>query len=137
MGNRAERFYYLLGKLLKKRGKKDFALKIRYGATPARGQLPMGPFGPAIIGGGTGTNNMISKAISKISQMQEKLSGMGGLFGGMGGLGGMLGGLGGMMGGYDASSSMGLGGLMGGYGGMSTMSPYGQSGSYNPYQQQP
>jgi len=138
--NRAERFYYLLGKLLKKRGKKDFALKIRYGATPARGQLPMGPFGPAIIGGGTGTNNMISKAISKISQMQEKLSGMGGLLGGMGGLGGMfggMGGLGGMMGGYDASSSMGLGGLMGGYGGMSTMSPYGQSGPYNPYQQQP
>jgi len=149
--NRAERFYYLLGKLLKKRGKKDFALKIRYGATPAQGQLPMGPFGPAIIGGGTGSNNMLSKALAKISQMQEKLSGMGGLFGGMGGmfggmeasnpLGGMMGmgglgmgGLGGMMGGYDTSSSMGMAGLMGGYGGMSPM--YGQSGPYNPYQQQ-
>merc|ERR1712029_1083657 len=34
-------------------GKKDFAIKIRYGATPARGELPMGPYGPAIIGGGS------------------------------------------------------------------------------------
>jgi len=51
--NSAERFYYLLAGLLKKRGKKDFAIKIRYGATPARGQLPLGPYGPAIIGGGS------------------------------------------------------------------------------------
>ncbi|CAN0541712.1 unnamed protein product, partial [Ectocarpus sp. 8 AP-2014] len=51
--NTAERFYHLLARLLKKRGKKDFAIKIRYGATPARGQLPMGPYGPAIIGGGS------------------------------------------------------------------------------------
>lgn len=32
--NNAERFYYLLQKLLKKRGKNDFAIKINYGAAP-------------------------------------------------------------------------------------------------------
>jgi len=32
--NNAERFYYLLQKLLKKRGKNDFAIKINYGASP-------------------------------------------------------------------------------------------------------
>merc|ERR1719419_705191 len=33
-------------------GKKSFAINIRYGATPARGNLPYGPWGPAIIGYG-------------------------------------------------------------------------------------
>merc|ERR1711915_806137 len=32
--NNAERFYYLLQKLLKKRGKNDFAIKINYGSSP-------------------------------------------------------------------------------------------------------
>jgi len=48
----AERFYDHLYMLLHKRGKKDFAINIRYGATPARGSLPMGPLGPQIIGQG-------------------------------------------------------------------------------------
>jgi len=59
--NSAERFYYLLAGLLKKRGKKDFAIKIRYGATPARGQLPLGPYGPAIIGGGAFSSEGLAK----------------------------------------------------------------------------
>merc|ERR1712096_514386 len=58
--NTAERFH-LLAKLLKKRGKKDFAIKIRYGATPARGQLPLGPYGPAIIGGGAFSSEGLAK----------------------------------------------------------------------------
>jgi len=48
----AERFYDHLYMLLHKRGKKDFAINIRYGGTPARGSLPMGPLGPQIIGQG-------------------------------------------------------------------------------------
>jgi len=48
----SERFYNMLHRLLVRRGKKDFAIKIRYGATPARGHLPLGPYGPAIIGQG-------------------------------------------------------------------------------------
>jgi hypothetical protein len=48
----AERFYDHLYMLLNRRGKKDFAINIRYGATPARGALPMGPLGPQIIGQG-------------------------------------------------------------------------------------
>merc|ERR1712168_1606911 len=35
-----------------KERKKSFAINIRYGATPARGNLPYGPWGPAIIGYG-------------------------------------------------------------------------------------
>lgn len=37
--NNAERFYYLLEKLLKKRGKNDFAIKLRYSATPDMGAM--------------------------------------------------------------------------------------------------
>jgi len=48
----SERFYNLMARLLKSRGKKDFALKIKYSAAPARGKLPYGPHGPAIIGFG-------------------------------------------------------------------------------------
>ena len=35
----SERFYNLMARLLKSRGKKDFALKIKYSAAPARGDL--------------------------------------------------------------------------------------------------
>jgi len=64
--NSAERFYFLLAGLLKKRGKKDFAIKIRYGATPARGQLPLGPYGPAIIGGGAfSSQGLATQAVAK------------------------------------------------------------------------
>jgi len=48
----AERFYVRLAQLLKKRGKKNFAINIKYGATGARGELPLGPWGPAVIGYG-------------------------------------------------------------------------------------
>lgn len=48
----SERFYNMLHRLLVRRGKKDFALNIRYGSTPARGQMPFGPYGPSIIGAG-------------------------------------------------------------------------------------
>merc|ERR1719187_382011 len=50
--SKAERFYNQLYALLSKRRKKSFAINIRYGATPARGNLPYGPWGPAIIGYG-------------------------------------------------------------------------------------
>merc|ERR1711913_136166 len=43
----------MLHRLLIRRGKKDFAIKIRYGATPARGKLPLGPYGPSVIGQGS------------------------------------------------------------------------------------
>jgi len=36
--------------LLSKRGKKDFAIKIKYSSAAAKGHLPYGPHGPAIIG---------------------------------------------------------------------------------------
>jgi len=48
----SERFYNLMAKLLAKRGKKDLSLKIHYSSAPARGKLPYGPHGPAIIGFG-------------------------------------------------------------------------------------
>merc|ERR1719402_266714 len=48
----SERFYNMLHRLLVRRGKKDFAIKIRNGSTPARGQMPFGPYGPSIIGAG-------------------------------------------------------------------------------------
>jgi len=82
--NSAERFYLLLSRLLSKRGKKDFAIKIRYGATPARGQLPLGPYGPAIIGGGGGKKAAMEQAMRRLNrQLGSQLSGAG--FGGFGG----------------------------------------------------
>jgi len=48
----SERFYNLMAKLLAKRGKKDLSLQIHYSSAPARGKLPYGPHGPAIIGYG-------------------------------------------------------------------------------------
>jgi len=43
----SERFYNILANLLSKRGKKDFALKIKYSSAAAKGRLPHGPWGPA------------------------------------------------------------------------------------------
>jgi len=43
----SERFYNILANLLSKRGKKDFALKIKYSSAAAKGNLPFGPWGPA------------------------------------------------------------------------------------------
>jgi len=48
----SERFYNVLSRLLAKRGKKDLSLQIHYSSAPARGKLPYGPHGPAIIGYG-------------------------------------------------------------------------------------
>jgi len=42
----SERFYNILANLLSKRGKKDFALKIKYSSAAAKGHLPYGPSGP-------------------------------------------------------------------------------------------
>merc|ERR1712126_90508 len=39
--NNAERFYYLLDKLLKKRGKSDFAIKLKYASDPMKSPLPL------------------------------------------------------------------------------------------------
>merc|ERR1712013_842152 len=50
--SKPERFYYQLARLLAKRGKKDFSMKIQYGASGALGYLPMGLQGPAMIGRG-------------------------------------------------------------------------------------
>jgi len=50
--SKAEKFYNMLYHLLNVRGKKNFAINIRYGATAARGELPYGPYGPAVIGMG-------------------------------------------------------------------------------------
>eukprot|EP00092_Neocalanus_flemingeri_P024467 GFUD01026534.1.p1 GENE.GFUD01026534.1~~GFUD01026534.1.p1 ORF type:complete len:312 (+),score=44.60 GFUD01026534.1:54-989(+) len=123
--NTAERFYHLLAKLLKKRGKKDFAIKIRYGATPARGQLPLGPYGPAIIGGGSHT------AMNKALQQLKMAGGSGG---GRSPYGSSSYGQGG---GYGLGGSYGLGG---GYGQSYSPapSPYGQQyGQQSAYGQSP
>jgi len=50
--SKAERFYNQLARLLSKRGKKDFSMKIQYGGSGARGYLPMGLQGPSLIGRG-------------------------------------------------------------------------------------
>jgi len=82
--NSAERFYLLLSRLLSKRGKKDFAIKIRYGATPARGKLPLGPYGPAIIGGGGGKQAAMEQAMRRLNRhLGSALPGFGGLGGGI------------------------------------------------------
>jgi len=48
--SKPERFYNQLARLLSKRGKKDFSMKIQYGAAGALGYLPMGLQGQAFIG---------------------------------------------------------------------------------------
>jgi len=48
--SKPERFYNQLARLLSKRGKKDFSMKIQYGAAGALGYLPMGLHGQAFIG---------------------------------------------------------------------------------------
>merc|ERR1712027_51814 len=50
--SRAEDMYDKLKKLLAKRGKKDFAIKIAYKAIPGRGYAPYGPVGPSVFGYG-------------------------------------------------------------------------------------
>jgi len=50
--SKPERFYNQLARLLSKRGKKDFSMKIQYGGSGARGYLPMGLQGPSLIGRG-------------------------------------------------------------------------------------
>merc|ERR1712168_1630630 len=57
----SERFYNLMARLLAKRGKKEFALNIKYNSAPARGKLPYGPHGPAIIGFGEGLGKEFDK----------------------------------------------------------------------------
>merc|ERR1712029_27767 len=57
----SERFYNLMARLLAKRGKKQFALNIKYNSAPARGKLPYGPHGPAIIGFGEGLGKEFDK----------------------------------------------------------------------------
>merc|ERR1711874_582849 len=107
MGSNSERFYGMLQKLLLKRGKKDFAIKIRYGATAARGKLPLGPWGPSIIGHG-----------DRHSMMSRRPSG--GMFGRQFG-GGMMGGgmFGRQFGGGMFGRQFGGGMMGGGFGGMS------------------
>merc|ERR1711874_79695 len=106
MGSNSERFYGILQKLLLKRGKKDFAIKIRYGATAARGKLPLGPWGPSIIGHG-----------DRHSMMSRRPTG--GMFGRPSG--GMFGRQfgGGMMGGGMFGRQFGGGMMGGGFSGMS------------------
>jgi len=48
--SKPERFYNQLARLLSKRGKKDFSMKIQYGAAGALGYLPMGLQGQAFVG---------------------------------------------------------------------------------------
>jgi len=57
----SERFYNLMARLLAKRGKKDLSLKIQYSSAPARGKLPWGPKGPAIIGYGEELGKYLDK----------------------------------------------------------------------------
>jgi len=47
--NNAERFYFLLDKLLKKRGKNDFAIKIKYAGSPKNSLLPEGMLGKIMM----------------------------------------------------------------------------------------
>merc|ERR1711874_223466 len=105
---------------LLKRGKKDFAIKIRYGATAARGKLPLGPWGPSIIGHGDRHSMMSRRPMG--GMMGHPLGGMfgrpsgemfgrhsGGMFGRQFG--------GGMMGGGMFGRQFGGGMMGGGFGG--------------------
>merc|ERR1711874_777469 len=143
MGSNSERFYGILQKLLLKRGKKDFAIKIRYGATAARGKLPLGPWGPSIIGHGDRHSMMSRRPMG--GMMGRPAGGMfgrpsGGMFGRQFGGGMMGGGMfgqfgGGMMGGGMFGRQFG-GGMMGrqfgggmmggGFGGMSLTNTMGR-----------
>jgi len=110
--NTAERFYYLLAKLLRKRGKKDFAIKIRYGATPARGQLPLGPYGPALIGGGS--QNAMMRAMQQVQSLQSSRPGFGQFMGGApggGSQGPSQGGFGGQMAQFQQMQAQLAGGM--------------------------
>jgi len=123
--SKAEKFYNQLYELLRRRGKKSFAIKIRYGATGARGELPLGPHGPAIIGMGNPTP-------SKTYGVYKNGGGSPGGYGGMGGYGkggyGSMGGYGkGGYGSYGQEAAYGGGHRgAGGYGN----GGYGSPGSY-------
>merc|ERR1711970_1472251 len=124
--SKAEQFYIKLHNLLKQRGKKNFAINIRYGATGARGNLPYGPWGPAVVGYGnpspSTTLGVIGQKAYKQKSPKKKYGGYGGA-GGYGKSGGY-----GSPGGYDKSGGYGSPGYggSGGYG-----SPgYGGSGGY-------
>jgi len=133
--NTAERFYYLLAKLLRKRGKKDFAIKIRYGATPARGQLPLGPYGPALIGGGS--QNAMMRAMQQVQSLQSSRPGFGQFMGGAPGAGSPKGlgqgGFGGQMAQFTQMQGQ-LAGQMGQP--QSQLGMYGQPMPQNPYSAQ-
>jgi len=123
--SKAEKFYNQLYELLRRRGKKSFAIKIRYGATGARGELPLGPHGPAIIGMGNPTP-------SKTYGVYKNGGGSPGGYGGMGGYGkggyGSMGGYG--KGGYGSyGQEAAYGGRHGGVGGYGN-GGYGSPGSY-------
>merc|ERR1719309_345195 len=77
--------YIKLHNLLKQRGKKNFAINIRYGATGARGNLPYGPWGPAVVGYG---NPSPSTTLGVIGQKAYKQKSPKKKYGGYGGAGG-------------------------------------------------
>merc|ERR1711970_1489036 len=109
--SKAEQFYIKLHNLLKQRGKKNFAINIRYGATGARGNLPYGPWGPAVVGYG---NPSPSTTLGVIGQKAYKQKSPKKKYGGYGGAGG-----------YGKSGGYGSPGGYGGSGGHSQGGPYG------------
>merc|ERR1719309_954510 len=115
--------YIKLHNLLKQRGKKNFAINIRYGATGARGNLPYGPWGPAVVGYG---NPSPSTTLGVIGQKAYKQKSPKKKYGGYGGAGGY-----GKSGGYGSPGGYGKSGGYGspGYGGSGG---YGGYGSYGP-----
>jgi len=127
--SKAEQFYIKLHNLLKQRGKKNFAINIRYGATGARGNLPYGPWGPAVVGYG---NPSPSTTLGVIGQKAYKQKSPKKKYGGYGGAGGY-----GKSGGYGSPGGYGKSGGYGspGYGGSGGYgSPgYGGSGGYGGY----
>ena len=88
--------YAKLKKLLAKRGKKDFAIKIAYKATPGRAYAPYGPMGPSIFG--HGKHYFANQAASK---------GLYGGYGGQMGYGGLGGGYGQQQYGYGQQHGYG------------------------------
>jgi len=115
--SKAEKFYNQLYELLRRRGKKSFAIKIRYGATGARGELPLGPHGPAVIGMGNPTP-------SKTYGVYKNGGGPQAGYGSLGGYG---------KGGYGSyGKKAGYGGGHGGVGGYGN-SGYGAKGGHGGY----
>jgi len=125
--SKAEQFYIKLHNLLKQRGKKNFAINIRYGATGARGNLPYGPWGPAIIGYG---NPSPSTTIGVLGVKQEPSKKYGAPIGyGKSGYG--------SAGGYGGPSGYGSAGGYGGpsgYGGQNKYQHHQPAQTYQPTQ---